>query len=229
MRLYDSNSLALNQTALDGSLIFFDDLYNNGVDQNDGAKFANPDEMFSTFNNGALISIEKRMQPTTSDIIPIRISQYRGTNYTIVAQGENLNGIPAYLHDQFLQTYTEIPQSGSVNYPYTIVTSNTQTTATDRFRIVFSNPLLSTANNEWKNFTLYPNPSKQGNFNIILGQPLENGKVTIYNTLGVKVYNQDLENTIENSITPNQSMSTGVYYVEIQNGSERSIKKLIIE
>jgi hypothetical protein len=43
------------------------------------------------------------------------------------------------------------------------------------------------------------------------------------------VYNQDLENTIENSITPNQSMSTGVYYVEIQNGSERNIKKLIIE
>jgi hypothetical protein len=229
LRLYDSNSLALNQKALDGSLIFFDDLYNNGVDQNDGAKFTNPDEMFSTFNNGALISIEKRLQPTTSDIIPIRISQYRGTNYTIVAQGENLNGIPAYLHDQFLQTYTEIPQFGSVNYPYTIVTSNTQTTATDRFRIVFSNPLLSTANNEWKNFTLYPNPSKQGNFNIILGQPLENGKVTIYNTLGVKVYNQDLENTIENSITPNQSMPTGVYYVEIQNGSERSIKKLIIE
>jgi hypothetical protein len=229
MKLYDGNSLALNQTALDGSLIFFDDTNNNGVDQNDAAKFANPDEMFSTFNNGTLISIEKRMQPTTSDIIPIRISQYRGTNYTIVAQGENLNGIPAYLHDQFSQTYTEIPQSGSVNYPYTVVTTNTQTTATDRFRIVFSNPLLSTANNEWKNFTLYPNPSKQGNFNIILGQPLENGKVTIYNTLGVKVYNQDLENTIENSITPNQSMSTGVYYVEIQNGSERSIKKLIIE
>jgi hypothetical protein len=229
MRLYDSNSLALNQTPLDGSLILFDDSNNNGVDQNDGAKFTNPDEMFSTFNNGTLISIEKRMQPTTSDIIPIRISQYRGTNYTIVAQGENLNGIPAYLHDQFLQTYTEIPQSGSVNYPYTVVTTNTQTSATDRFRIVYSNPLLNTANNEWKNFTLYPNPSKQGNFNIILGQPLENGKVTIYNTLGVKVYNQDLENTIENSITPNQSMPTGVYYVEIQNGSERSIKKLIIE
>ncbi|MFY8067701.1 MAG: T9SS type A sorting domain-containing protein, partial [Flavobacterium sp.] len=229
MKLYDSNSLALNQTPLDGSIVFFDDSNNNGVDQNDAAKFANPDEMFSTFNNGALISIEKRMQPTTSDIIPIRISQYRGTNYTIVAQGENLNGIPAYLHDQFLQTYTEIPQSGSVNYSYTVVTTNTQTSATDRFRIVYSNPLLNTANNEWKNFTLYPNPSKQGNFNIILGQPLENGKVTIYNTLGVKVYNQDLENTIENSITPNQSMPTGVYYVEIQNGSERSIKKLIIE
>ncbi len=229
MRLYDSNSLALNQTALDGSIIFFDDLYNNGVDQNDGAKFTNPDEMFSTFNNGALISIEKRMQPTSTDIIPIRISQYRGTNYTIVAQGENLNGIPAYLHDQFLQTYTEIPQSGAVNYPYTVVTTNTQTTATDRFRIVYSNPLLSTANNEWKNFTLYPNPSKQGDFNIILGQPLDNGKITIYNTLGVKVYSQDLENTIENSINPKQSMPTGVYYVEIQNGSERSIKKLIIE
>jgi autotransporter-associated beta strand protein len=229
MRLYDSNSLALNQTALDGSIVFFDDLYNNGVDLNDGAKFTNPDEMFSTFNSGALISIEKRMQPTTADIIPIRISQYRGTNYTIVVEGENLNGIPAYLHDQFLQTYTEIPQSGSVNYPYTVVTTNTQTTATDRFSIVYNNPLLSTANNEWKNFTLYPNPSKEGDFSIILGQPLENGKIAIYNTLGVKVYSQNLENTVENNITPKQNMPTGVYYVEIQNGSEKSIKKLIIE
>jgi len=229
MRLYDSNSLALNLSALDGTVIFFDDSNNNGIDQNDGAKFTNPDEMFSTFNNGALVSIEKRMHPTLSDIIPIRVSQYRGTNYTIVAQGENLNGIPAYLHDQFLQTYTEIPQSGSVNYPFTVVTTNTQTTATDRFRIVYSNPLLNNSNNEWKNFTLYPNPSKQGNFNIILGQPLENGRITIYNPLGEKIYQQDLVNTIEYSITPKQNIPTGVYYVEIQNGSEKSIKKLIIE
>ncbi len=229
LRLFDSNSLALNLNALDGLVVFFDDAFSSSVDQNDAGKFTNPDEMLSTFNNGDLISIEKRQHPTSADIIPLRTSQYRVTDYTLVAEGTNLNGVPAYLHDQFLQTYTEIPQSGVVNYPFNVVTTNAQTTASDRFRIVFSNPLLNTANNEWKNFTLYPNPSKQGNFNIILGQPLENGKVTIYNTLGVKVYNQDLENTIENSITPNQSMPTGVYYVEIQNGSERSIKKLIIE
>lgn len=227
--LYDTNSLSLNLKALDGLVIFFNDLFDNSVDSNDGAKFTNPDEMLSTFNNGSLISIEKRGQPIVTDIIPLRVYQYRGTNYTLVAKGENLSGISAYLQDQFLQTYTEIPQSGTVNYPFTISATNAQTTASDRFRIVYVNPLLSNPDNELVNFNLYPNPSKGGTFTIILPQALENGKVTIFNTLGVKVYSQNLDNTIENTINPNCSFSAGIYYVEIQNGSDKSVKKLIIE
>jgi hypothetical protein len=229
MRLYNSSSLALNQTALDGSIIFFDDSNNNGVDQNDAAKFANPDEMFSTFNNGALISIEKRMQPTSSDIIPIRVSQYRGTNYTIVAEGENLNGVPAYLHDQFLQTYTEVPQNGAVDYAFSISSTIAQSSAADRFRIVYNNPLLSAANNEWANFTLYPNPSKEGNFTIVLPQMLSNGKVTIFNTLGEKIFVQDFVSEKQFNVIPNQSLASGVYFVELQYDSVKSVKKLIIE
>lgn len=229
LNLYDSNSLALNLSALDGLLVFFDDAYSNDVDQNDGGKFANPDEMLSTYNSGALVSIEKRMQPTTNDILPLRISQYRGTDYTLVAQGTNLNGVPAYLHDQFLQTYTEIPQSGSINYPFSIVTANTQTTATDRFRIVYTNPLLSTNNTEWMHFTLYPNPSKQGNFNINFPQLVNSGKVTIYNTLGEKVHTQDLNATIQTAINPNKPLATGIYYVEIEIEANKTVKKLIIE
>jgi hypothetical protein len=169
------------------------------------------------------------MQPTTNDILPLRISQYRGTDYTLVAQGTNLNGVPAYLHDQFLQTYTEIPQSGSINYPFSIVTANTQTTATDRFRIVYTNPLLSTNNTEWMHFTLYPNPSKQGNFNINFPQLVNSGKVTIYNTLGEKVHTQDLNATIQTAINPNKPLATGIYYVEIEIEANKTVKKLIIE
>jgi hypothetical protein len=229
MRLYNSNSLALNQTALDGSIIFFDDSNNNGVDQNDAAKFANPDEMFSTFNSGTLVSIEKRMQPISSDIIPIRISQYRGTNYTIVAEGENLNGVPAYLHDQFLQTYTEVPQNGTVDYVFSISSTVTQSSASDRFRIVYNNPLLSAANNEWANFTMYPNPSKQGNFTILLPQTISNGTVTLFNALGEKIFTQEFVSERQFNVKPNQPLASGIYFVELQYDSLKSVKKLIIE
>jgi hypothetical protein len=221
--------LALNLNALDGLVVFFDDAFSSSVDQNDGGKLANPDEMLSTFNNGALISIEKRQHPTSADIIPLRASQYRVTDYTMVAEGTNLNGVPAYLHDQFLQTYTEIPQSGVVNYPFNVATTNTQTTASDRFRIVYTNPLLNTNNTEWMNFTMYPNPSKQGNFNIILPQQINNGKVTIYTTLGKEIYTQNIDAALQTTITPKQQLATGIYYVVLEFESNKSVKKLIIE
>jgi hypothetical protein len=229
LRLFDSNSLALNLNALDGLVVFFDDAFSSSVDQNDGGKFANPDEMLSTFNNGALISIEKRQHPTAADIIPLRASQYRVTDYTMVAEGTNLNGVPAYLHDQFLQTYTEIPQLGVVNYPFNVATTNTQTTASDRFRIVYTNPLLNTNNTEWMNFTMYPNPSKQGNFNIILPQQINNAKVTIYTTLGKEIYTQNIDAALQTTITPKQQLATGIYYVVLEFESNKSVKKLIIE
>ena len=84
-----------------------------------------------------MLAIESRLFPIASDVIPLNITQYRFTNYTMVANGTNMSGLPAYLYDQLLQTYVEIPQSGSVNYSFVLDTNNSATSASDRFRIVF--------------------------------------------------------------------------------------------
>ena len=227
--LYESNTLATTGVAADGLVVKFDSSYDNLVDSNDANKLTNQDEIFATKNNTSLLGIESRIFPVETDVIPLNITQYRNTNYTIVAQGNNMSGIPAYLHDQLLQTYTEIPQSDSVSYSYSISSTDTATSAPDRFRIVFQNPNLSTNTNSNLIFTLYPNPSKQGVFDVVVNNATQDTKLTIYNSIGQTVYSTYLTDSPINHINPNSVFATGVYYVKIAKEGTTTIKKLIIE
>jgi hypothetical protein len=163
-----------------------------------------------------------------SDIIPLNIAQYRFTNYTMVANGTNITGLPAYLHDQLLQTYTEIPQSGSVNYSYVLDSSNAATSASDRFRIVFQNPFLNLESNAALVFSMSPNPSKQGVFDVVMNGATADTKLVIYNTIGQEVYATNLTQATINHINPNKVFANGVYYVKIEKDAATTIKKLII-
>lgn len=228
LTLYESNTLASNGAAADGLIVKFGDNYVNAIDGYDALKFNNLDETFSTKNNTSLLGIESRLFPIATDIIPLNISQYRFTNYTMVANGTNMTGLPAYLHDRLLQTYTEIPQSGSVNYSYVLDTTNPATSALDRFRIVFQNSTLSIGSNTALAFTMYPNPSKQGVFDIVMNDATEDTKLVIYNTIGQEVYATNLTKTTINHINPNMVFSNGVYYVKIKKDATTTIKKLIV-
>ena len=228
LTLYESNILANNGTATDGLIMKFGDNYVNAIDGNDAVKLSNQDETFSTKNNTTLLGIESRLFPLATDVIPLNITQYRFTNYTMVANGTNMSGLPAYLHDQLLQTYTEIPQSGSVNYSYMLNTNNTATSASNRFRIVFQNPTLSMDFNAALAFTMYPNPSKQGVFDVVMNDATEDTKLIIYNSIGQEVYATNLTQTTINHIDPNKIFANGIYYVKIIKDATKSIKKLII-
>ncbi|WP_138435215.1 hypothetical protein, partial [Winogradskyella algicola] len=74
------------------------------------------DENFATSNNGELLSIENRAMPQETEEIQLEINTYRSTNYTIVAEGISIEGVTPYLFDNYTGTYTEIPQTGSVDY-----------------------------------------------------------------------------------------------------------------
>jgi len=228
LTLYESNTLASNGAAADGLIVKFGDNYDNAIDGYDALKLGNLDETFSTKNNTSLVGIESRLFPVASDIIPLNITQYRFTNYTMVANGTNMSGLPVYLHDQLLQTYTEIPQSGSVNYSYVLDTTNSSTSASDRFRIVFENPFLNLESNATSAFTMYPNPSKQGVFDVVMNSANGDTKLVIYNTIGQEVYASNLTQTTINHINPNKVFADGVYYVKIQKDAAMTIKKLII-
>jgi hypothetical protein len=228
LTLYESNTLASNGAAADGLIVKFGDNYVNSIDGYDALKFNNLDETFSTKNNTSLLGIESRLFPVASELIPLNITQYRFTNYTMVANGTNMSGLPAYLHDRLLQTYTEIPQSGSVNYSYVLDATNTASSASDRFRIVFQNSTLSIGSNTALAFTMYPNPSKQGVFDVVMNDATEGAKLVIYNTIGQEVYATNLTKTTINHINPNMVFSNGVYYVKIKKDATTTIKKLII-
>ncbi|HEU4497014.1 MAG TPA: T9SS type A sorting domain-containing protein [Flavobacterium sp.] len=71
---------------------------------------------------------------------------------------------------------------------------------------------------------VYPNPSN-GNFNVKTKTGLE--KITVYSQTGALVKTIEVNSQEEVEVSVN-GLSTGVYLMELQNGAEKSWKKIIV-
>jgi hypothetical protein len=229
LSLYESSALAENKSVSDGLLILFDDDYSNAIDAFDAAKFTNLDETFATSNGGNLFSIEQRATPTLSDEIPLHISMYRDTNYTIVAKGSSLTGETPFLFDTYTNQYTEIPQDGTVNYAYNIDTSIPETIAANRFLILFSSQALSVSDVEIQEIQLYPNPAITGVFYLHVPQDIDDLELTVYNVLGVKLYTErGFKAGSKVTISTSFAKKQGLYFVKLTSKGKSITKKLRI-
>ena len=77
-------------------------------------------------------------------------------------------------------------------------------------------------------FGLFPNPAKDEVIITLNNFQVENVKITIYDVQGKRV--SVSQNVKESTIQLNTShLSSGLYFVELQNGSNKSIQKLIKE
>lgn len=156
LSLYENSALANNESPADGLLILFDTEGNNDVDINDALDIPNLDENFSTNNNGVFLSIESRATPVDEEEIQLEVNTYRGTNYTIVAEGFSMQCATAYLYDSYTGISTEIPQTGIVNYSYSVNSSISASIANNRFKLVFSSDVQQliwngSVSSEWNN------------------------------------------------------------------------------
>lgn len=224
LTLYDSAS-----NRLDVLKIAFDASETNDVNQNDASKMNNFDESMASSNNGKLLAIEKRAIPTDSDEIPLSITKYRGTSYTIKAEGTGLTGSTPYLLDQFANKTIEIPQDGNVNYAYTVDAAIPASIASDRFRLIYAKT-LKTIDNAVASFALYPNPSKTNSFSVAIPQSLTKASLTVSNMLGQKLYSQnDLQSGTTVNVTASNVKTAGVYLVSLNSEGKTTTTKWIVE
>ncbi|QBN20437.1 T9SS type A sorting domain-containing protein [Flavobacterium nackdongense] len=213
---------------LDVLKIAFDASETNAVNQNDASKLTNFDESMATSNNGKLLAIEKRAMPTATDEIPLNITKYRGTSYSLKLQGTGLTATP-YLLDTFSGTTTEIPLDGSVDYAFTVDAGNTATSAANRFKLIYAKT-LKVIDNATAGFSLYPNPSKANSFNIVIPQGNAKASLTVSNLLGQKLYSQnDLQAGATERITVANVKTAGVYLVSLTSEGKTSTTKWIVE
>ncbi|NNC50428.1 MAG: T9SS type A sorting domain-containing protein, partial [Flaviramulus sp.] len=231
LALYESSALAANESEADGLLVLFDDNGNNEVDGSDAPKFTNLDETFATSNNGTLLGIESRATPIETDEIPLVITAYRNINYTIVAEGTEMQGEIPYLYDSYTEEYIEIPQNGSVNYAYSIDANIPESVDADRFTIVFALPQsLTDINLEMENIMLYPNPSNSGKFYLNIPPNMDDLEVTIYDVLGAKLfYKTGFKAGERATIKTNFTRDQGLYFVNLTSKGATTIKKLVVE
>ena len=226
LSLYDTAKL---DNPVDGLIVAFDASETNAVNENDASKLTNFNENLATANSSKLLSIEKRAIPTDSDEIPLSITKYRGTSYTIKAEGSGLTGSTPYLLDQYANTTTEIPQDGSVDYAYTIDVAIPASIASDRFKLIYAKT-LKTIDNALASFALYPNPSKTNSFSVVVPQSMSRVSLTVYNLLGQKMYSQnDLQSGTTVKVTASNVKTAGVYLVSLTSDGKTTTTKWIVE
>jgi hypothetical protein len=210
-------------------VVAFDSNETNDLNQNDASKLTNFDESMATSNSSKLLAIEKRAIPTDIDEIPLNITKYRGTSYTIKAEGTGLTGSTPYLLDQYTSTTTEIPQDGSVNYAYTVDTNIPASIAADRFKLIYAKT-LKTIDNAVSGFALYPNPSKSNSFSVAVPQSMSKASLTVSNMLGQQLYSQnDLQSGTTVKVSVSNVKTSGIYLVSLTSEGKTTTTKWIVE
>jgi len=208
---------------LDGVTVLFNELASNEIDQNDASRLSNLDEELAIQKINGLLTIEERNSPTTTDIIDLSTTKYRGTNYKFTASLTNYEGPTPYLFDSFLNTFTEISTTEATTYSFDV---NPNSNVSNRFKIVFDNAVLHS--DEFSNaFVLFPNPAKSGeSFNI---QGIADAEVILYNVLGQNIPVQTVSNGTLIEVKPKLTLSSGLYIVKIKQDGKVAQVKWIIE
>jgi subtilisin-like proprotein convertase family protein len=92
-----------------------------------------------------------------------------------------------------------------------------------------TNISLSTNENKFENFALYPNPNN-GSFNIQLLADVSNKiEVEVYDLSGRQIFNKSFENkSIFNENIVLDKIASGIYLVNIKNGKKVETRKIIV-
>ncbi len=94
----------------------------------------------------------------------------------------------------------------------------------DSLQVIVANP-VSIDNNEDANISLLPNPNN-GSFTLDLSEFESSSNVTIINIIGSEIYSAIIDGKKVINLT---DIAKGVYFISIENNSNRIVKKMVVK
>jgi hypothetical protein len=192
-------------------------------------------------NSGVIryLSIESRPTVSVNDTIFMPFYQMSNRGYALKFSTENMaaSGLRAFLQDAFTGSETEVPLNGSdIIYPFS-VTSDANSKALTRLRVVFRQSEVTNII-DWmadKGISIYPNPAVKGNDVQVQFRNSKAGKyeVTIYTLTGVRVLQTQVAHpggtSVQKTMLP-AKLASGTYIMELTSPDGDSGKmKLIVQ
>lgn len=232
LTLYEASDIAIGETALDGIRIKFGNQYTTMPGNEDASKLGNLDENIAVVNDGNYLAIDRREFPETEEIIPLFISQYRHSNYSIRFALNDWPGMEMYLIDYYLDEETQITHDGFL-YHFGIDTEIPESIGASRFAIKLKpSSILGTNGIERNALVMYPNPlqGNQLNFQLPTAET-QTWNIQITDLLG-KVIVKDQQNPKQNNLSmEGLQLASGVYVVSLKNekGTAQFSQKLIVK
>lgn len=209
--------------ALDGITLLFNGLASNDIDQNDASRLGNLDEELAIQKANSFLTIENRTYPIATEVIDLSLTKYRGSSYKFKMSLQNYQGPTPFLYDNFTQNYTQIMTNQETAYAFEV---NSSSNAANRFKIVFQNSVLG-IDDFGKALTIYPNPAKIGDGFYVKGTT--EAEVAVYNVLGQNIPVQIKNDSNVLQVVPKQSVSIGVYLVNITTEGKTQQLKWIVK
>lgn len=135
---------------VDGGLIFFNDVYSNGVTVEDVRKSGNFNENFGMLRDNTELVVEKRKDVGAEDSIFFKMYQLRQISYRLDLAGLNFDPsvTTAVLQDKFTNTNTPLNLTTLTSYTFT-VNATAGSFAQDRFRLVLSSSNIFSGTGNW--------------------------------------------------------------------------------
>jgi subtilisin-like proprotein convertase family protein len=94
---------------------------------------------------------------------------------------------------------------------------------------VCSTQELGVAQNELADFSIYPNPNN-GNFNIRFMPNSGDVKINVHDMRGRQIFNQDYRSSgLFNENIQLTNVSSGIYMVTVENGTNKAVRKIVID
>ena len=231
LQVYQTSEIALGGFPIDAAVSVFDNQFTNSIENGDVTKLSSGIENISFLNSNLTLAIDARPQVEATDELLVQLQQFQADkSYTFRTHFNNFDSSSTpYLVDTYLNQYFALANTGSTDVVFT-TTTDALSYATNRFKIVFQNIALSNPNFVAEKVVLYPNPLTNNQFNIALLSNLT-GEVIIkmINTIGQTVFHTKTEaqNTI--TVTPNSTLTPGLYFVELINEGISITKKITIQ
>ncbi len=214
---------------LDKMYIRFNNNAANSFENRDGGKMLNEYAIYTLTPDNSLLAIDSRPEPTQESIIPLGVQSVAGKSFVLKASELELPvGVKAYLKDKFLNTETSI---NSTNFEYAFsTTANAASVGNARFEILFKKglPVLPTVTTF--SVKLSPNPAKDMvtiNFSNV---EAANTTITFVSAEGKIVKTVQAGNVQTGVQRVNiQDLAKGIYYVTLNNGTDKKTEKLVIQ
>ncbi|AGC76468.1 carboxypeptidase T [Nonlabens dokdonensis DSW-6] len=228
LQLYEQNAYNHGQESLDGLLVSFDQNGDNSTTTADAKKLYNLDENIARNKAGERFIVEQRALPTNNEELELFINNFRHSNYTIVVRPTDLNGVMAYLQDNYTNTLTALDSNQSTTYQFS-VDSNSTSTASDRFKLVFRNSTLSVGDDLAfaKAIQLYPNPVIGDKIYIDLGGRIGEKTIVLSNLQGQKINQFTTLESGELELDMSD-LSKALYLITVLHDGEETTLKLLV-
>ncbi|WP_299361337.1 T9SS type A sorting domain-containing protein [Winogradskyella sp.] len=210
--------------------IFFTEFSSLGLDPGyDASLLGGVAPPFSLFTHlvqddmGLPFAIQALGETDYNDVtIPLGVNANLGEQLTFsIVESSIPSTVNVYLDDTVASTSTLL---NSANY---VVTPSTSLNGTGRFYLRFMNTSLSTLENTFDNLSIYANQNSRA-VNIA-GQLTDRTVAHIYDIQGRLVTSKELDPSLRLQSIDVQTFGTGIYLVELTNGNQNKVEKVILK